>query len=117
MSALHVRRRILLAIALLVSAGVISFIGWRTNASSSIRISLLATAALLVVIAFVQWMVVLRRLIVRTSPRRKIGDDACRRCGYVLRGLAMKRCPECGALLGFTKSAEELGIEDAELRG
>ena len=36
----------------------------------------------------------------------------CARCGYDLSQTAVPRCPECGALAGFGKSAEELGIAD-----
>lgn len=41
----------------------------------------------------------------------------CRKCGYDLRGLTLPRCPECGSLWGFKKTAEELGIRESEMRG
>jgi hypothetical protein len=34
----------------------------------------------------------------------------CQRCGYDLQQSPLPRCPECGALIGFKKSAEELGV-------
>jgi hypothetical protein len=40
----------------------------------------------------------------------------CSRCGYDMRHLREPRCPECGAIVHFTRSAEEMGIHANELR-
>ena len=37
-------------------------------------------------------------------------------CGYPLQGLALARCPECGRVIGFDATAEELGLSDRELK-
>jgi hypothetical protein len=43
-------------------------------------------------------------------------DDAERcRCGYNLRDLTMARCPECGRVVGFDATAEELTLTKEEL--
>lgn len=54
----------------------------------------------------------------RISRQRHLqcDDVLCLRCGYNLRGLDVPRCPECGALRGFTVPMEELGIREEELR-
>lgn len=37
-------------------------------------------------------------------------------CGYLLVGLEIPRCPECGRMIGFNKSPEELGVSEEEMR-
>jgi hypothetical protein len=39
----------------------------------------------------------------------------CCPCGYILENLSMPRCPECGRVIGFNATAEELGLTDEEL--
>jgi len=46
----------------------------------------------------------------RQSIDKANGDARrCLGCGYDLTGLAVPRCPECGALWGFTKSMNAIG--------
>ncbi len=45
--------------------------------------------ALIAILAFV---VVTRRY----GPAASDGETRCRRCDYILRGLSIPRCPECG---------------------
>ena len=66
----------------------------------------------LLVLAFVTRRV-LRALERRAKERRKIEQCVC---GYPLAGLALARCPECGRVLGFDATAEELGLSEEELR-
>jgi len=40
--------------------------------------------------------------------------ERCRR-GYSLAGLTMPRCPECGRVVGFDATAEELTLTNEEL--
>ncbi len=47
---------------------------------------------------------------VNTPEQYKI---SCLNCGYDLRETPVPRCPECGYLKGFNKTAEELGIDKA----
>jgi hypothetical protein len=53
--------------------------------------------------------------------RRAVGrqDDKERKCvcGYILQGMSLPRCPECGRAVGFDKTFEELGVRPEELRG
>lgn len=51
----------------------------------------------------------------REKARREGGERRCF-CGYILRGLDVPRCPECGRAVGFDKTFEELGIRPEELR-
>jgi hypothetical protein len=54
-----------------------------------------------------------RRLMARDERLRR-GAPTCARCGYDLSRTPHLRCPECGALRGFRRSANELGIEAGE---
>ena len=40
----------------------------------------------------------------------------CANCGYVMEGLSMPRCPECGALRGFKVPLDKLGLSEDEIR-
>ncbi len=40
----------------------------------------------------------------------------CANCGYDLSQLDLARCPECGALRGFTVPLTDLGLTEAEIR-
>ena len=40
----------------------------------------------------------------------------CANCGYNMEGQEIPRCPECGALRGFTTSVDELGLTEEEIR-
>ncbi len=54
----------------------------------------------------------------RMARRTSIRDASlpkCLKCGYDMRALPFPRCPECGCLLGFRKTAEELTLTEEEL--
>lgn len=36
-------------------------------------------------------------------------------CGYPLEGLDLARCPECGRVIGFNATAEDLGLTQEQL--
>lgn len=50
------------------------------------------------------------------AERAEADRPRCAGCGYDLSGLEFPRCPECGALRGFTVPLEELGLTDEEVR-
>jgi hypothetical protein len=52
-----------------------------------------------------------RRLACAAEPP----PNVCR-CGYPLGQLAVPRCPECGRVVGFEATAEDLGLSDEQLR-
>lgn len=57
----------------------------------------------------------------RCAARREHEEQAapavrCDACGYVISGLELPRCPECGALRGFKVPLDQLGISEEELR-
>jgi len=60
--------------------------------------------------------------LVRRSVRRMLSsrDDAAAGlrcpCGYPLTNLNLPRCPECGRVIGFDATPEELGLSEEELR-
>ena len=46
----------------------------------------------------------------------KASGKLCAACGYNMEGQAIPRCPECGALRGFTASVDQLGLTEEEIR-
>ena len=48
--------------------------------------------------------------------RGKDSGALCAGCGYNMKGQAIPRCPECGALRGFTTSVDHLGLTEEEIR-
>jgi hypothetical protein len=76
--------------------------------------AVLSLSPLVLLIAFVVVRAMRRRRAVRRP--RDAPPVRCDRCGYPLEGLPLPRCPECGALRGFTVPIEALGIREDELR-
>ena len=53
---------------------------------------------------------------VRVMKQDRIVDPSrCSRCDYNLAGLSVPRCPECGAAVGFTKTFDQLGIDEQQV--
>ncbi len=46
----------------------------------------------------------------------KASGKLCAACGYNMEGQPIPRCPECGALRGFTASVDQLGLTEEEIR-
>ena len=46
----------------------------------------------------------------------KESGKLCAACGYNMEGQSIPRCPECGALRGFTASVDQLGLTEEEIR-
>ena len=46
----------------------------------------------------------------------KASGKLCAACGYNMAGQPIPRCPECGALRGFTTSVDQLGLTEEEIR-
>jgi uncharacterized paraquat-inducible protein A len=82
------------------------------------RVPVLLFVLLMAIVAAVVFIRRIRRI--RQVLQRQLTErDAslrCRRCGYTLEHLYVPRCPECGALKGFDRSSEEMGIDPSELR-
>jgi hypothetical protein len=72
---------------------------------------IVVAAIVLVALYFLRRSV--RRLI-RPTHEFKKSSNLCR-CGYALTNLTVPRCPECGRVLGFDATAEELGLTRQEL--
>ena len=66
------------------------------------------------------WLVLraigLRRRVRQKAARPDAEQLKCAHCGYNLEGLEIPRCPECGALRGFTVPLDELGLTEEEIR-
>lgn len=80
----------------------------------------LAGMSLISVFVIVMTVVALRT-VVKKRMKQEVLDAArkpfvrlCYKCGYDMRGQIFPRCPECGALLGFTVSTDELPLTDEE---
>ena len=46
----------------------------------------------------------------------KDSGKLCAACGYSMEGQPIPRCPECGALRGFTIPVDQLGLTEEEIR-
>jgi hypothetical protein len=60
------------------------------------------------------------RYLPRLVKKRQARAEAIRRrrmcpCGYDLKGLELARCPECGRVIGFDATPEQLGLTPGEL--
>lgn len=53
--------------------------------------------------------------VARGKPAVVVKAPRCK-CGYPLTNLDRIRCPECGKVIGFNSTPEELGLTDDELR-
>ncbi len=72
---------------------------------------------LIVVLSVVAGVIVPSRLFRRWWRRTNASHAAvdCR-CGYPLAGLAVPRCPECGRVVGFDATPEQLGLSLEQLQ-
>lgn len=80
---------------------------------------LLLPVAIIVILLLAGW-VLARWAIPRIARRFEARAQAIRRleqckCGYDLKGLDVARCPECGRVIGFDATPEELGLTREEL--
>jgi len=110
------RRRIIAIILSAMMGVVLLIVGWWAIPmyGRPIGIAVLALGVIMLIIPLAQTL-----LLLRGATTESVDDDPtqrCQRCGYDMTALPEKRCPECGALTGFTKSAEELGIAEDEIR-
>jgi len=110
------RRRIIAIVLSVMMGAVLLIIGWWAVPviSRPIGVAVIALGVIMLIIPVAQTLLLLRG----TTQRDHDTDPTthCQRCGYDMTALPKKRCPECGALTGFTKSAEELGIAEDEIR-
>ena len=56
------------------------------------------------------------RWIARRYREKPVENIKCANCGYVIEGLSLPRCPECGALRGFKVPLDQLGLSEDEIR-
>jgi hypothetical protein len=75
-----------------------------------------ALVLLLGIVSIILYARFLPRLVKRGEAR---ADAISRRlvcpCGYDLKGLNVARCPECGRVIGFDATPEQLGLTPCEL--
>jgi hypothetical protein len=70
-----------------------------------------------VIAAAVAAIVAAGRLYRRSRANARLAADERKcPCGYILKGMTLPRCPECGRAIGFDKTFDELGIRPEELR-
>ena len=60
------------------------------------------------------WVWRIRGQVMRRS-KRMVEIEKCR-CGYPLQGLDLARCPECGRVIHFDATPEDLGLTEEQLR-
>src|SRR6266545_2730431 len=72
-------------------------------------------------VALVTILYVLYRVLMRwlrrwsgRADKRERGEQC--RCGYPLKDLDVARCPECGRVVGFDVTSEELGLTIEQLQ-
>jgi len=76
--------------------------------------------ALFILCAGLVGLLVLRRQLRRSianwvsSREHRAAAEVCR-CGYSLRELDVARCPECGRVVGFEATADDLGLTTEQL--
>jgi hypothetical protein len=73
--------------------------------------------AVLPLLVFTVLVIVVRqsvRFFLRRRRRQPIVERC--KCGYALEQLSLARCPECGRVIGFDATAEQLGLTQEELQ-
>jgi hypothetical protein len=64
---------------------------------------------------FLGLVLAMRQMRRRREARRDLLMGHKCKCGYLLAGLELPRCPECGRMVGFDKTPEQLGLSVPEL--
>ncbi len=102
---------------------ILSLIALMLCVALFLDVPILAVVAIVLAMSGASWIV---GVLMRPFRERKKIRDAirtakdsgalCANCGYNMEGQALPRCPECGALRGFTASVEQLGLTEQEIR-
>lgn len=79
------------------------------------------TSFLITLLVFVSALAFLGRRMIRSAMQRRsetqraqVAGEQCR-CGYPLKDLDLGRCPECGRVISFDATPEQLGLTQEEL--
>ena len=73
--------------------------------------------AVLPLVALIVLMIGARLCVRMILGRRRGAVDPNRcKCGYTLEHLSLPRCPECGRVIHFDATPEQLGLTDQELQ-